>query len=76
MEVQLHLKTWRIEADPKTKVPKLVGTYGVMCGEKEIAEQKFNDGYSDKVIPFSEKTMAKLKELEADIKTELHALLS
>ena len=76
MEVQLKLKTWKVDTDAKTGVAELVGVYAVVAGSKEIAEQKFNGGYGEKPIQFSETTMTKLKELEADIKAELHAILS
>lgn len=76
MQVQLSLKEWRVVQDEKTKCPKVVGRYTVMMGEKEIACQEFNGGYSCKEVPFSDATINAILQIEAVIKGELERLLS
>ena len=75
MHVQLTLKSWKVAQDEKTKLPKLHGSYAVMMGEKEIASQNFNDGYSGKEVPFSGDLIKKTMELETMIKEELEKLI-
>lgn len=73
MQVELGLKTWRIEAEKGEQMVK--GHYSIMYGGKEIATQAFNDGYSGKDVKFTADVVAKIKELEAAIKEELRTVL-
>lgn len=75
MEVSIVLKTWRIVQDEKTKLPKPAGKYLVMMGDKEIAAQDFNEGYTGKEIPFSGETINVIMQTEAVIKAELERML-
>jgi len=76
MEVSLVLKNWGIKQDAETKLPKLVGSFGVMAGEKEISSQEFNEGYTHKKVTFSPGLTTKIQTLEAEIQAELTQLLS
>jgi hypothetical protein len=76
MQVTLVLKKWGVVQDPKTKGPKLVGTYGIMNGEKQIGKTDFNGGYNEDEVVFSAELTAKVAALEADIKAELTKTLS
>jgi hypothetical protein len=76
MQVTLTLKRWKVSVDEKTKLPKLSGAFALLMGDKEIANQDFNDGYNSKEIPFSSDLINKLVALEADVKLEMERLLS
>jgi len=76
MQCQLVLKSWKVVQDEKTKLPKVAGKYAVMMGDREIASQDFNDGYSAKEVPFSADTVKAIMGVENIIKTELEGLLS
>ena len=75
MEVQFSLKDWKVIQDEKTKLPRLVGHFAVVMGEKEIATQSFNDGYGSKDIPFTGELINKIMCLENDIKNELTRMI-
>jgi hypothetical protein len=76
MDVKLSLKSWRVVQDEKSKLPKVVGTYAVMVGEKEVAAQNFNEGYGSKEISFSAEVVNALLGVEGVIRGELEKMLS
>lgn len=76
MQVTLSLKSWKVIQDEKTKLPKIAGRYLVMMGDKEVASQEFNEGYSAREIPFGPEVTQAVMAIEATIKAELERLLS
>ncbi len=76
MQVNLVLKSWKVVQDEKSKLPRIVGLFSVMMGEKEIASQSFNEGYNSKEIPFSGDTINALINVESIIKTELEKMMT
>jgi len=76
MNVTLSLKNWSIIQDEKTKLPKVCGKYAVMMGEKEVAVQEFNSGYSAKDLGFSGELIKCVMATESLIRTEIEGMLS
>jgi hypothetical protein len=79
VQVELVLKQWEVVEDPKTKQPKVAGTYGVVMAGNEIAEQEFNAvGYSQKSkdIHFGPEVVAAAASLDSLLKKELVRLLA
>ena len=76
MNCWLKLKNWKIQEDEKTKLPKVVGSYVIMMGDKEIATQDFNQGYSGKEVPFSDNIIQELRKVEELIKTEMEKMFT
>lgn len=75
MQVALKLKGWQIKENTETKLPEVCGTFGLLMGDKEIASQEFNQGYSGKKIAFSNELTQKIQFLETEIKAEMERLL-
>jgi len=76
MQVTMVLKKWKVNQDAETKLPTISGTYGLMMGDKEIASQDFNEGYSSKKLPISNDLINEVTKLEVLIRTEMERLLS
>jgi hypothetical protein len=66
---------WKIVQDKETKLPKLCGSFAILMGEKELACQDFNEGYSSKTVPFSGDLVQKLHALEKEIIAEMERLI-
>lgn len=73
--MRLEVRTWRVEKDEKTGLPKLAGRYVVMSGDKEIASQSFNDSYGSRELPFSLDVLNQAKQIENLILSEIQGLV-
>lgn len=67
--MKITLKDVRLEKKGESIKP--VGTYAVMLGDKEVAKQAFNDGYSGMEVSFSRDVRAKINEVEMLIDKEI-----
>ena len=74
MEVTMNLDNWKIKKDEKNNT-KVAGTYKIMLGDKEVANQGFNNGYGSTEITFSSDVMRKAKDLGRQITTEIENYL-
>lgn len=75
MEVKIVLQNWEVTKQSKTNLPTVAGRYAIMVGNKEIASQKFNEGYDSKEISFSGELISALKGLEDLVVAELTKML-
>lgn len=70
-QLQILLKNWSIVQD-KEEGKKIAGTYVVMCGDTQVAEKEFNEGYNNQKIGFPSELMVEAetltKKIEAGIK--------
>lgn len=68
------LKEWGVKIIDGEK--KISGTFAVMNGTKEIAEQLFNTQYGNKKINFPAKLMVEIEALDKKILDELDRYFS
>ena len=67
MDVEIVVKDWGVkEKEDKSKT--IAGSYAVRMLGKDVATQAFNSGYGSTDIPIPAKLMAKLEDIDAEIK--------
>jgi len=63
--MDLKLKSWKMGENEG--VPTIQGEYAVMLNDKEVATQRFNEGYSTTPITFPRELTDKVRALTDEI---------
>ena len=68
MELRIVTDSWKLTTKKESGQKIIAGTYEVKCGKETVASKSFNDGYGamDIIIPAS--IVAKVEEIDEEIR--------
>ena len=67
MEMQIETKQWKVVTSEKGQ-KNIGGDFVVKCGKNTVATKGFNDGYGDLKISFPAIILAKIEEIDEEIR--------
>lgn len=69
MKVNVITKNWALKEIDGIK--KITGTYKLMCGGTEVANQNFNDGYGDTTLIFPTELVLEVEQIGKKIEAAI-----